>query len=455
MLNLLDTIITLWPSNFGEGLNWIGVVIQAIITFAGSMGLGIILFTVILKLITLPLDIYSKAKMRKNTLVMEKMRPQLEKLQKQYQNDPNAYNAKMMELYKKNNYSMLGACLPMIVTLIIFMVVLGAFSGYSQYTNVDLYRQMTASYTGAVTQYQPDCYAKGEPSRSDEVTVNEENGKYIYSRTEYYEGEYAQGKESLVTIKVVKTIESDTKLNEAKIDWNGDNVKAGTPEYTIKTAAVYASGETAVKEALEAAKAANEGASEDVIAKEAMMRLGRDAAEETYNSKRMSFLWVKNIWLPDVSYRHPVQYEEELPNEELYEEITYNLKDAKNEANGYYILIVISVGTMFLSQFITSKSQKAQSELQTADGRGKTTQRVMMVVMPIMFGVFSFFYSAAFSIYMITGNIFSILSTVLTNFFIDKKFNKMQEKEIQEKYNKRIPQAAKQTDGGKSGGKQK
>ena len=66
--------------------------------------------------------------MRKQSLKMEKMRPQLEKLQKQYANDQNTYNAKMMEMYKKNGYSMLGACLPMIVTLVIFMIVLGAFS---------------------------------------------------------------------------------------------------------------------------------------------------------------------------------------------------------------------------------------------------------------------------------------------------------------------------------------
>ena len=81
MFNLLaDNIITLFSSNFGEGLNWIGRVIQWIIGIAGNVGLGIILFTLVLKLITLPLDIYSKAKMRKNNLKMEKMRPQLEKM---------------------------------------------------------------------------------------------------------------------------------------------------------------------------------------------------------------------------------------------------------------------------------------------------------------------------------------------------------------------------------------
>ena len=85
MLNFLATVSQI-PADFGDKLNWIGVVIQWIIGIAGNVGLGIVLFTLVLKLITLPLDIYSKASMRKNSLKMEKMRPQLEKLQKQYQN---------------------------------------------------------------------------------------------------------------------------------------------------------------------------------------------------------------------------------------------------------------------------------------------------------------------------------------------------------------------------------
>lgn len=92
--------------------------------------------------------------------------------------------------------------------------------------------------------------------------------------------------------------------------------------------------------------------------------------------------------------------------------------------------------------------------MQTANGQGAKTQKVMMIIMPIIFGVFSFMYSAAFSIYMVVSNIFGIVSTLLINFFIDRKFKKIEEQEIQEKYNKRIPQANRAADG-KSGGKKK
>lgn len=451
MLNLLNTIINLSPADFGEGLNWLGRIIQWIVEIVPNIGLGIVLFTLILKVITLPLDVYSKASMRKNSLKMEKMRPQLEKLQKQYQNDQKMYNQKMMEMYKKNGYSMFGACLPMIVTLVVFMIVLGSFSDYSQFTNVDVYRQMKESYNGAVLAYAAETEDVSPVSVSYAEGSTGEGGT-DYTRTEVYDSD-----DALITVTITRTMRlGSAGMTEEELgaqDWS--QATAASPIYNVKQAAVEESGDEAVKAALEWAKTSEEGANLDAESQAtlAMQRIGRNAAEAKYREGRNKFLWVKNIWLPDTSYQHPVQLESGVP-EDIYNEITMNLAEEKGAANGYYILIIVSIGTMFLSQFIISRSQKAQNELQTADGRGKTTQKVMMIVMPIIFGIFSFFYSAGFSIYMVTSNVFGILSTVTTNFFIDRKFKKIEEREIQEKYNKRIPQSVKKPDE-RSGGKKK
>lgn len=458
MANLLANIITLLPTDFGNSLNWLGTAIQWVVGLVSSVGVGIILFTLVLKLITLPLDIYSKAKMRKNNLKMEKMRPQLEKLQKQYQNDQRTYNQKMMELYKKNGYSMFGACLPMIVTLVIFMVVLGAFSTYSQYTNVDLYRQMSVAYNESVVAFAPEDY-RADPQKptASEVTETQTEGRWQYTLVETYDDE-----DSFLSVRVQKTFLSDTQIDKNTVDWSADGVLV-TEEFTVKTETIYANADrvvttedgqdVTVQQLIDRFSEEN-GNDHDATAMVVMRQIGRNAAENAYNEHRMGFLWVKNIWLPDTSYTHPVQYETEINNQDLYDEITFNLNEEKNAPNGYYILIIISIGTMFLSQFILAKSQKAQNDLQTANGQGAKTQKVMMIIMPIIFGVFSFMYSAAFSIYMVVSNIFGIVSTLLINFFIDRKFKKIEEQEIQEKYNKRIPQANRAADG-KSGGKKK
>lgn len=444
------------------GLNWIGRVIGWIIELFGSyVGLGIIVFTLVLKLITLPLDIYSKSKMRKNSLKMEKMRPQLEKLQKQYQNDQQTYNMKMMELYKKNGYSMFGACLPMIVTLVIFFFVLGAFTSYSQYSNVRLYNDMGNSYSEAILAYAPE---PGEavitsPTATDQT---DENGNPVYLITRTVEAYADDHFVAYTQVQNYYTSDQAIIADPSLIVW--DDVEV-TSAYYVNTSAVLSSTDANVQAALEEirqAHAEDETAmTDDRLAQEYVKQAGRDAAEAVYDTGKSGFLWVKNIWLPDTSYNHPVQGYSDFRSsasrvnvdisEPFYEEVTYNLSYEKGAANGYYILIVISIGSMFLSQFIVSKSNKAQNELQTADGRGKKTQKIMMIVMPIIFGVFAFMYSAAFSIYMIVSNLFGILSTVLINLIIDRKFAKIEEKEIQEKYSKRIPQASRAAQGGSAG----
>ena len=111
-------------------------------------------------------------------------------------------------------------------------------------------------------------------------------------------------------------------------------------------------------------------------------------------------------------------------SEEAYNMITEKLTEPKTAANGYYILIVLSIGTILLQQFVMMRSQKEQQKYSTVDGQGPQQQKMMMFMMTGMFAIFSFMYSAAFSIYMITSNIFSLLSTLIINKIVDKKLEK-------------------------------
>jgi membrane protein insertase Oxa1/YidC/SpoIIIJ len=68
-------------------------------------------------------------------------------------------------------------------------------------------------------------------------------------------------------------------------------------------------------------------------------------------------------------------------------------------------------------------------ELGTVDGQGAMTQKMMMWMMPIMMAVFAFMYSAAFSIYIITSTVLSLITTIAINKIVDYKFNKENKKE--------------------------
>ena len=82
--------------------------------------------------------------------------------------------------------------------------------------------------------------------------------------------------------------------------------------------------------------------------------------------------------------------------------------------------------------------------LQTAlsPSTGDPAQKKMMTwMMPVMFGVFAFIYTAAFSIYMIISSLFSTLSTVLINLLVEKKFkrdmDRLEKERLSRKYSRR------------------
>ena len=119
-INLPFTVNTLPNVN----LNGVGLLVSKVIeffSFGGYVAIGILIFSLILKIIPLPLDIYSRTATKKNNLKMEKMRPELEKLQKQYANNKELYSQKMMALYKKEGYSAFATCLPSILSIVFFI----------------------------------------------------------------------------------------------------------------------------------------------------------------------------------------------------------------------------------------------------------------------------------------------------------------------------------------------
>lgn len=79
--------------------------------------LSIIIATLIIKLVTIPLNIMNT----KNQKAMARLQPEIEKLQKKYKNDPQTLAMKQQQLYKDANYSMFSGCLPMIIQLVVLL----------------------------------------------------------------------------------------------------------------------------------------------------------------------------------------------------------------------------------------------------------------------------------------------------------------------------------------------
>ncbi len=99
----------------------LGVLLRLIYDLIGNYGISIIVFTIIVKLILVPLTI----KQTKSMKGMQEIQPELKKIQEKYKNDQETMNNKMMELYKKHNVNPFGGCLPLLIQ---FPIIIGLFT---------------------------------------------------------------------------------------------------------------------------------------------------------------------------------------------------------------------------------------------------------------------------------------------------------------------------------------
>ncbi len=82
-----------------------------------SYGLAIILLTVLVKILVYPLT----KKQLKSMKAMQRIQPQMKKLQDKYKNNPQVLQQKLMELYQKEGANPMSGCLPMLIQMPILM----------------------------------------------------------------------------------------------------------------------------------------------------------------------------------------------------------------------------------------------------------------------------------------------------------------------------------------------
>lgn len=97
--------------------NIFGYLLQFLYSLVNNYGLAIILFTVIIKLLLLPLSVKQQRTMKKSSELQEKMKT----IQFKYKNDPEKMNQEMMNLYKSENMSPFSGCLTAIIQMLLLL----------------------------------------------------------------------------------------------------------------------------------------------------------------------------------------------------------------------------------------------------------------------------------------------------------------------------------------------
>ena len=324
-----------------------------------SFGWTVVVFTVILRLILSPLDLWQKIIARKNSKAMERMKPQLEALNEKYADDKQRLQQEQMALYKKEHYSMLGMCLPTIATFVVFFVVFAGFRQMVGYQYALDYKNSVNAFNTVVEQEVGAAYGDRNADGVIDLTdIDPEAANAVEFRDEVidkaqsavYEAYYSKEQTSTRSWLWIKNI------------FVSDNWSQSVPTYTSIT------GQSGF----------------------ATSRLsGVDQSE--YNMVMGKVLgtggWSKN-----------------------------------GKWNGLLVLPALSILLSLLSTILLNKSQAQPPQPKATvgpDGRPQPNQansmKMMQWIMPIMMGVFSLLYSGAFALYMFTSSAAAILFQLTFN----------------------------------------
>ena len=337
----------------------------------GNYGWTVVVFTVFLKILMLPLDIWQRYSTRKSTLKQKKVQPLLDNIDKRYGANTQRANEEKQKLLKKQGISVASACLPMIVTMVVFFLMFAGLREFSYYKNIQTFNSLTKAYYSTI-----------------EEQVQLAGGEVL----EAYQFEYDKTKASL------NISDDDVRIVLAQIDGVNNLDGKGFDTQLAQWRA-----------------------------------LAKEAIQKEYKNQQDSWLWIHNISQPDTWAKVMPEFSSGENNFATYvntdafasAEKTYNIirsavmemddiSYGKNGSwNGLMILPLMSIALSFLSMWISQRMERKTRSGEVVQNQQQAAQsKTMMIMMPLMMAWFGFMYTGSFAIYMVVNYFLSIFSTI-------------------------------------------
>ncbi len=349
-------------------LNWVGKIVAALYSFVGNYGWTVLLFTVILKVITLPLDFWQRSSARKNAIKMQQMKPMMDKIDKAYGANVKGAQQEKQKLMKKFGYSMFSSCLPTIVTLVVFIIMFSGLTSYSSHSNVQEYNQLVEAYH----------YNLVVSAQENGVEVSDELSSFI--KGEYQVGYWTEEAESL--------FENELKKELALLSFEDQ------------------------KEIREATK----------------QPVAKFAEQNRESFLWIKNIWRADTWqsvMPDYNEftnggigTQGIEGADQTEYDVIYDAVTTYAGGYAGAAwNGLLILPVLAVLLSFFSMKLTQKTQQMPN-----DPQSQATSKMMTLMMPLMMSIFILMYTAALGVYIVGNSILSVITTFLLTPIINKMY---------------------------------
>lgn len=153
---------------FGYLLKWLYDLV------GGNYGFAILLFTVVLRIILLPITIKQQKSLKKTTELQGK----IQEIQFKYKNNQEQMNKEVMNLYKQEKVSPLSGCLSTILQLFIIISVLWLVSKPLTYMNhvnqdtINTYKTEIEQEYGKISNYYEIEIIQRKAEEHEEVRIN-------------------------------------------------------------------------------------------------------------------------------------------------------------------------------------------------------------------------------------------------------------------------------------------
>ena len=121
---------------------------------------AIVLLTLAIMLLLTPLTVKSTRSM----LAMQRLQPEIKRLQQQHKNDRQALNEAMMAFYKEHNVNPVGGCLPMLLQMPVFFALFHVLNSIKpHYVNGEYIYHGTTGVSRALVESAANAKIFGAP----------------------------------------------------------------------------------------------------------------------------------------------------------------------------------------------------------------------------------------------------------------------------------------------------
>lgn len=444
---------------------WISI-IQAFEGATKNYVLAIILLTVVIRVVWAIVETFSKYSQQKMSATQSLMQAEVEKLKVKYANQPQVLQQKQNELNKKYmGKGMYGGCIMtlvvMILNLVIFFTLFSGLNSMAGYKMASGYDKLKYDYINSIAVTQE--YLTDDPTTRDEKAqifkddfenleyrIFEEgegeevkkyvglyNGETLLARIEYKtdfsstipaEGE---GEEETTVLSNTNALALIHKIfpvdEEGKYDQTQDIILSQTQKTDKDGNLVFDEEENPVYDT--------------VYLSERVQSVVMKQIADTFEETKDSFLWIQNIWQPDSpSSSQVVSYSQiesaigkkniEEGEKDIYNSFMPALRSIESKGNGLLLIPLLCIAFSMLSIYINSLYNKFKCKKKGLPP--PKTSNVMMLVMPIILGLFALLYNSVFAIYMLVGQIVSTILAPLQLIIIDKILDKKEAKKKEE-----------------------